>query len=122
MTKIGQTRHRSHKQIVELIEGYIGRKIDYILINNGRIPEEAYKRYVADGESLIIDDLEKTKKRKIIYADLVANDVIKKDKGDKLVRSLIRHDSKKLAKELYKIFNDSSIRRFLKGVFSQYID
>lgn len=122
MTKIGQTRHRSHKQIVELIEGYVGRKLDYVLINNGRIPKEAYKRYVADGESLIVEDIESSHKRKIIRADLVANNIIKKDKGDKLVRSLVRHDSKKLAKELYKIFNDSSVRRFLKRVFSQYID
>ncbi len=122
MTKVGQTRHRTHKQIMELIEGYIDRKIDYIMINNGRIPEEAFKRYVADGESLIVDDLKEVKDQKIIYTDLVANDVIKKDKGDKLQRSLIRHDSKKLARELYKIFNDSSFRRFLKRVLSQYID
>lgn len=122
MTKVGQTRHRSHKQIVELIEGYIGKKIDYVLINKGRIPEEAYKRYIADGESLIVEDIENGQKRKIIRTDLVANDVIKKDKGDKLVRSLIRHDSKKVARELYKIFNDSPVRRFLKRVFSQYID
>ena len=80
MTKVGQTRHRSHKEIVELIEGYIGRKIDYVLINDGRIPEEAYKRYIADGESLIVEDIGSEQKRKIVRADLVANDVIKKTK------------------------------------------
>lgn len=122
MTKIGQTRHRSHMQIIELVEQYIGKKIDYVFINNGRIPEEAFKRYVSEGENLIIDDTKNGQGRKVIRADLVANNVVKKDKGDVLIRSLIRHDSNKIAKELYKIFNDSSVKRFLKRLFSVYID
>ncbi len=122
MTRLGQTRHRTQKEIINLIEGYIGRNIDYVLINNGRLPQEAFKRYIAEGENLIIDDIEYDKTKKIIRTDLVANDVINREKGDTLRRSLIRHDSKKLAKELYKIFNDSPFRRFLKRVFSQYID
>jgi len=122
MTRLGQTRHRTQKEIIKLIEGYIGRNIDYVLINNGRLPQEAFKRYVAEGENLIIDDIKHDKTKRIIRTDLVANDVINREKGDTLRRSLIRHDSKKLAKELYKVFNDSSFRRFLKRVFSQYID
>ncbi len=104
MSKIGQTRGLTHKSMVELVEGYIGRKFDYILVNNGRIPNEAYKRYIDDGESLFKDNLGNGGDRKIIRTDLVANSVIKRDKGDTLVRSLVRHDSEKLGRNLYKIF------------------
>lgn len=104
MSKIGQTRGLTMNSMIKLVEGYIGREFDYILINNGKIPNDAYKRYIADGEHLFEDDLKDVRRRSIIKADLIANSVVKKDLGDVLVRSLVRHDSDKLAKELYKIF------------------
>ncbi len=104
MTKIGQTRGLTQRSMVELVEGYIGRKFDYILINNGRIPQDAYERYKRDGESVFKDDLGVDKERAILRCDLVANSLVRKEKGDTLVRSLVRHDSEKLGKNLYKVF------------------
>ncbi len=104
MSKIGQTRGFTQRSMLELVEGYIGRTFDYVLLNNGKIPTSAYKRYIKDGEHIFMDDLESSSKRIVIKEDLVANSVLKKDKGDKLVRSLVRHDSKKLGNQLYKIF------------------
>ena len=122
MTKIGQTRHKSLKEIVNIVEENIGKKLDYVLINNGRIPKEAYQRYIADGENLIQNNLEQSKKRTIISTDLVANDDIKKEKGDTLKRSLVRHDSLKLGKVLYRIFNKGPLERFFRSIFAQYVD
>jgi uncharacterized cofD-like protein len=104
MSKIGQTRGLTHRSMVELVEGYIGRKFDYVLLNEGRIPQKAYKRYLADGESVFEDDLKDENERNIVRRDLVANSVIKKEKGDVLVRSLVRHDPQKLGSALYGIF------------------
>ncbi len=104
MSKKGQTRGLTHESTLSIVEGYIGRKFDYVLINNGRIPQSAYQRYIQEGEHIFKDDLKEDNERKIIRADLVANSVIKKDKGDSLDRSLVRHDPDKLADELYKIF------------------
>lgn len=103
MSKKGQTRGLTLESMLSLVEGYIGRKFDYVLVNNGRIPQKAYKRYIKQGEHIFKDDIKKNG-REIIRADLVANSVIKKDKGDALDRSLVRHDPDKVAKELYKIF------------------
>ena len=103
MSKKGQTRGLTLESMLSLVEGYIGRKFDYVLINNGRIPQKAYKRYIKQGEHIFKDDIKKNG-REIIRADLVANSVIKKDKGDALDRSLVRHDPDKVARELYKIF------------------
>ncbi len=103
MSKKGQTRGLTLESMLSLVEGYIGRKFDYVLVNNGRIPQKAYKRYIKQGGHIFKDDIKKNG-REIIRADLVANSVIKKDKGDTLDRSLVRHDPDKVAKELYKIF------------------
>jgi uncharacterized cofD-like protein len=122
MTKIGQTRHKSLKEIVNIVENSIGKKLSYILINNGKIPKEAYQRYVADGENLIQNNLTERKGRVLICDDLVANNDIKKEKGDVLKRSLVRHDSLKLGKALYRIFNKGPLSRFFSNIFAQYVD
>jgi uncharacterized cofD-like protein len=120
MSKIGQTRGFTQKSMSKLINNYIGRKIDYILINNGRLPESAYQRYIKDGEHIFEDDLEENEEIEVIRADVVANSVIKKDKGDKLVRSLVRHDPEKLGRELYKIFRSSKFDRFWSKIINFY--
>lgn len=104
MSKMGQTRGMTLDSMLGIVQGYIGREFDYILVNSGKIPESAYKRYIEYGEHLFKEDIPKSSKSKVLKADLVANSVIKKDKGDDLMRSLIRHDPQKVSKELYKIF------------------
>jgi len=69
-----------------------------------------------------VDDLsvEETK-AKIIRADLVATAPVVREKGDKLERSLVRHDSKKLFRELNKIFySESTLISKLFGTFISY--
>lgn len=120
MSKIGQTRGLTEKSMIQLVERYLGRKLDYILINNGKLPEKALKRYLDDGEHIFEDDLNGDSVRNIIRADLVANSIIKKDKGDKLIRSLVRHDPQKLGIELYKIFRSSKWNRAWRKIFNFY--
>lgn len=122
MTKIGQTRHKSLKEITKIVEEHIGKRINFVLVNSGRIPKEAYQRYIADGENLIQNNLEEEKGRVVICKDLVANDEIKREKGDTLKRSLVRHDSQKLGKALYRIFNKGPLNRFFRNIFAQYVD
>jgi uncharacterized cofD-like protein len=119
MSKIGQTRGLTQKDMVELIEKYIGRKVDYVLVNNGKLPQKALERYLEDGEHVFKDDLGENG-RDIVRTDLVANSVIKKDKGDELVRSLIRHDPEKLGSELYNIFKSNKWNRVWSWILNLY--
>ncbi|MCD4756372.1 YvcK family protein [bacterium] len=114
MSKIGQTRGLTQKSMLNVMEGYIGRKLDYVLVNNGRLPEEAFRRYIEDGEKVFKDDLADGEGRVIIRSDVVANSIIRKVKGDELTRSLVRHEPEKLGKELYKIFKSKWARFFGK--------
>lgn len=124
MSKIGQTRHKTHRDIVEIIEDAIGRKFDFVLLNNGQFPLQAYKRYLEDGEHTIEDNLHDGEGRLVLRKNLVAFDPIKKEKGDSLKRSFIRHDSDKLARELYAIFNmkRNKLLKILSTFFGYYRD
>ena len=82
--------------MLSLVEGYIGRKFDYVLLNNGRIPQKAYKRYIKQGEHIFKDDIKKNG-REIIRADLVAE----YDDGSKVVGEHLidePEDDKKIVK------------------------
>ena len=92
----------------------------YIKCINGSKPP--LTKFSCTCRDIIQDDIKNSKRLEVIRTDLVANEPIRKDKGDVLARSLVRHDPKKLAKELYKIFNKSSLSRFFSTIFSQYID
>ncbi len=55
MSKVGQTRGLTMNSMITLVEeGYVGREFDYILINDGKIPKRAYKRYLHDGEHILL--------------------------------------------------------------------
>ena len=98
----------------------MGREVDYLLVNSGDLPESALKRYLEQGEHAFEDDLGDNGKRDVVRANLVANSVIKKDKGDRLVRSLVRHEPKKLGRELYKIFKSNKLGRLFSNIINLY--
>ncbi len=98
MTKYGQTYKLSAKGHVNLLEKYLPRKIDYIMINKGNLPLKIVKVYEAEKDYPVKDDLGKNKN--ISRGDYLNNEKIKVQKGDQLKRSLIRHDPYKLAKAI----------------------
>ncbi len=100
-TKAGQTDGYSASKHVEEITRYAGRKPDTVIIHSGVFPDEVLSRYATEHELPVIDDLPQD--LSIIrgsFADVV---VAKKVAGDTVPRSLIRHDSKKIAETLKKL-------------------
>lgn len=102
--KQGHTMYWGVEEYVQHIEEYIGRPMDYILINN-EAPEEnqvmTYKLKEGDGV-LVLDDY---KKDNAIRTALLSRILIKEKPGDTLhdMRSFIRHDSQKLATAIMNI-------------------
>lgn len=99
MTKYGQTFGFKASDFVSVIQKYLGNCLDFVLINNTKLPEEIIERYIAEEGSPVEDDLTE-KNFEIIRNDFLASDPIERAGGDKLKRSLIRHDSAKIAKVL----------------------
>lgn len=107
MTKKGQTRNLTVSGLIREISRYSGRIPNFIVLNNGDIPQKILDKYLKVGDFPIVDDLKKNNKNfEVLRDDIIKKDEIKREKGDELVRSLVRHDEKKLAKVLIKIFNE----------------
>lgn len=99
MTKAGQTTGMSMKDHVEELARYSGRTPDYILANNEALPDELLQRYARESEYPVVLDCEGLS-CKVLYHDLLSSEEIVRGKGDVLKRSLIRHDSDKLAETI----------------------
>lgn len=103
MTKSGQTTdYKASDHVNDLIK-YLGIEPHYILINNGVISSEILASYERYNEVRVINDLNKNGYQ-IIEKDLVDVKKVEKNSSDILYRSILRHDSEKVADELKKIF------------------
>ena len=111
MTKYGQTTGFGAKKHLDELEKYLSRGIvEYILINS-EVPRKKVLEWYADyDEKPVKDNLKTNGKYKIIKADLLKDVVVSQDTADVLRRSIIRHDSKKLAEEVMELINNSVIK------------
>ena len=104
MARYGQTYKMTASQHLQVLMDYLGKDvIDYVLVNNNlKFPPLILKKYQQEQSFLVKDDLGKKSVGgpKIIRADLLAKTIYQKAKGDKLQRSMIRHDTQKLAKAI----------------------
>jgi len=95
MTLNSQTHNFTVKDHLNEIEKYSGRKIDKIIINKQPIPQSVIRAYHQQQEYPVKDDLYSNKK--VIRKNLLAQSTYQKPQSDTLKRSLLRHDSNKLA-------------------------
>lgn len=101
MTRYTQTHNfRASDHLIE-IKKYCGKIPDYVVINNEKIPENIIKKYQKEHEHPVENDLTSKDFKLIIKPLIKIFDV--QEKADSIKRSLLRHDSQKLAQELMKI-------------------
>ena len=97
MSKYGQTHGFGVKDHLDELSSYAGRVPEYVLVNNGPLPDDILKKYEEQQEFQVIDDMEDGGIQSIIRDNLLAFSESKKNSGDVLKRSLIRHDPDKTA-------------------------
>ena len=102
--KQGHTMHWGVTEYVKNVETYIGRRVDYVLINNERPTEEQVRLYqLQEGDGvLVVDDY---KDENGIRVSLISHSVTLQEKNDifPASRGFIRHSSHKLAKAIMDI-------------------
>ncbi|OGK10016.1 hypothetical protein A2767_00055 [Candidatus Roizmanbacteria bacterium RIFCSPHIGHO2_01_FULL_35_10] len=104
MTKSGQTNNYNASKHLQDLEKYLGKQIDYVVANSGEIPSEILQWYKKNNEKIVKNDLlENGYKGKIIQQNLIDAQLFEKETADRLTRSILRHDSDKLAKTLENI-------------------
>ncbi len=96
MTKKGQTHWMKAKDLVGEITTYAGRKPDLVLVHDDGLPEEGLRQYAEKQEFPIDDNLGAGDGYDVVRRDIIFDGRIERDKGDSLIRSLIRHDADKL--------------------------
>jgi uncharacterized cofD-like protein len=94
-TKAGQTTGLSAKDHVDTLTSYMGRRPDRIIVHNGAFERDVLDLYASEGEYPVIDDLGADVS--VIRADIASIAQVPAVEGDPVPRSLVRHDSEKLA-------------------------
>ncbi len=102
MTKAGQTLGMGVKEHLEEISNYIGKIPDTVIVNTGEFPDDLLEKYSIDNEYPVENNY-KGSECTVIAADFLAKEEVKNSDGDVLKRSLIRHDSRKLARKLMEL-------------------
>jgi uncharacterized cofD-like protein len=104
MTKQEHTDGFTVSDYVEKMEQYIGGQFNYVVWNDKRPSSLALKRYAHEGEHVV--ELEKKLPgRRYVGADLISRKFGNAAESDPLAgqRTLIRHDSDKLARLIFGI-------------------
>jgi uncharacterized cofD-like protein len=100
MNRRGQTTHFKASDYLKELVRFLGEDpFDHILINSQKPPSALIEVYAAEG-NLVENDLND---ERVVFADMLGGLLGERPKRDFMKRSLIRHDSKKLAQELMKI-------------------
>ncbi len=104
MTKFGHTDDFSVIDYVNTIEKYLGRSvIEYVIYNKEYPEDDLLKKYEKECEYFVASGNLSNLGIKFIGHKLLSHKIYKQAKGDKLKRTLIRHDSKKIAKLIYNL-------------------
>jgi len=108
MTKSGQTSQYTAHDFVSDLEKYIGRTPDYVISHKDSIPESILEWYASYDEAPVPNNLhEKGFKGSILEEDIISRTHIAKSSSDELTRSILRHDSDKLAQIIEGIIKGS---------------
>lgn len=104
MTKRGQTTNYTAEDHIQDLEQYLGKKVDIVLMNDQKIPDHIIAYYAQSDERQVTDDLKKMNKTYTTrYAHIISDTIYQKSKNDFALRSLLRHDSDKLAATIMEI-------------------
>ena len=105
MTKIGQTNNFTVLSFLEEIEKYLGKgMVDTVIYNKHRLNNQLIKKYLKNKEDFVEKgDLPSRTDVQFIGGNLISKKIIKTAKFDKVPRTLVRHDSDKIAKLIFEL-------------------
>lgn len=106
MTKHGETQGFTAYDFVSALERYLGMGvIDYVFVNTALPQDQILAFYSRENEYFVKPDLEKfqSSRYRIVAQNFLSQIIFEKNQADKLHRSLLRHDSNRLAEAIVKL-------------------
>lgn len=105
MTKPGHTDGFGVKEHIQLLEEYLGSKIDVVLVNSSRLPKKLTDWYIKTSNSYPVrNNLGAKSPYFVINSSFLSSVVFEQKISDRVQRSVLRHDSSKLAQALFEVF------------------
>ncbi|MBI3232337.1 MAG: YvcK family protein [Candidatus Doudnabacteria bacterium] len=103
MTKRGQTDGFSAADFATELNRHLGKKkLDAVIVNTKKPDAKVLAKYKKTGAEFV-EPARSLPKAEVIAADLLSHHIHQKINGDKLQRSILRHDSDKLARLIYEL-------------------
>jgi uncharacterized cofD-like protein len=106
MTKRGETHGFGAYDFISVLERYIGvGVIDYVFINTVTPGDELLSLYAKEDEYLVKPDLDKfeSSRYKLVPQNFLSQIIFEQNAADKLRRSLLRHDSDRIAEAIMRL-------------------
>jgi len=107
MTKYGQTYDYTARDHLKVLERYLGTRPTHVIVNTSKFAPEALALYAESFERRSLTILTEHRNTGSSVHRLASKQLVKKNKSDELVRSLIRHDSDKLGAALTGILENT---------------
>lgn len=94
MTQPGETDNYTVSDHLDAVREHVGQDLfDYVIVNNGEIPEQVQSKYAEKGAKAVHLDLDEvTRKGYKVIADKLV-----------LFRTYLRHDARKLSQHIYQL-------------------
>ncbi|WP_019533310.1 gluconeogenesis factor YvcK family protein [Paenibacillus ginsengihumi] len=94
MTQPGETDNYTVSDHLDAVKEHVGQDLfDYVIVNNGEIPEQVQSKYAEKGAKAVHLDLDEvTRKGYKVIADRLV-----------LFRTYLRHDARKLSQHIYQL-------------------
>jgi len=103
MTRYTQTHGFTAQDHVDTITEYIGRPIDVVLVNSGKISPKIKAKYALQKEYPVINNLSPDSPYTIVADNFASSITTKQNPSDTVPRSLMRHNQKKIISALRQI-------------------
>lgn len=103
MTKSGQTDGFDAETFVNITNQYLGKKkLDAVIVNTKKPDAKTLVIYKKTGAEFV-SPVKNISNTEVLSAELISNQIHKKSAADKLHRSILRHESNKLAQIIYEL-------------------
>lgn len=101
MTRYAQTHGLTGLDHVRLIEKYLHKTVDHIIVNTQPIPSAVIKKYAKQHEYPVVNDL--STDPRYLGSNLLTTKIPRKNPADRVNRSYIRHSATKIATTLERL-------------------
>jgi hypothetical protein len=106
MSRYGQTHGFTASRHAFVLEDNLQIPFTHVLVNTAELPLDVLQYYATSENSFPIENDLAEDRYVLVTGDFLSDRNFRPDPGDKLKRSLLRHDPDKLAKALVEIMEE----------------